>query len=131
MTTPNVHVSTACPASATNVHPHGRSIDRTVDMDIARPTTLTEKQWQSLVIDLARLRGWRIYHTNDSRRSEPGFPDLCLVRRGRLAFAELKTETGKITTAQHEWLADFSACPGLLVYVWRPSDWPEVQRVLR
>ena len=39
----------------------------------------TEDQWQSAVIEYARLMGWLVYHTHDSRHSEKGFPDLVLV----------------------------------------------------
>ena len=48
------------------------------------------------VVDLARTLGWRVYHTYDSRRSQPGFPDLVLVRE-RILFLELKSETGKLS----------------------------------
>jgi hypothetical protein len=91
---------------------------------------LRERDWQSRVIDVARLRRWRVFHDQDSRRNTAGLPDLLLVRRGRLIFAELKTETGRLTADQNAWLLDLSACPGVEVHVWRPSDWPEVQRVL-
>ena len=37
----------------------------------------TEKGFQAAVVELARLRGWLVYHTYDSRRSAKGFPDLC------------------------------------------------------
>ena len=93
--------------------------------------TLTEKDFMQNVLDLARLTGWRCYHTHDSRRSEAGFPDLCLARRGRLVFAELKTASGRVTDAQRQWLGALSACPGLEVHVWRPADWPAVREVLR
>ena len=67
-------------------------------------STLSEKQFQQAVIDMARLHRWLVYHTHDSRRSDPGFPDLTLVRDGRLIFAELKTEKGKATYDQVFWL---------------------------
>ena len=53
---------------------------------------MTESQFQSAVIELAKLNGYRlIYHTHDSRRSVPGFPDLVLVseHRQRALFREL------------------------------------------
>lgn len=95
---------------------------------------LTEKDWQQVVVDLALHRGWAVYHTFDSRRSQPGFPDLVLVRGARLVFAELKRETGQLTLPQQAWekaltvVAD--ANPTVEVYTWRPSDWPTVQEVL-
>jgi hypothetical protein len=91
---------------------------------------LRERDWQTRVVDYARLRGWRSYHTHDSRRSVPGFPDLVLVRRGRCLFAELKSDTGRVSQAQHEWLADLADVPGLEVHLWRPGDWLIVMEVL-
>ena len=52
----------------------------------------TEKEWQATVILTARTLGWTVYHTHDSRRSEPGFPDLVLARETLLMFVELKTD---------------------------------------
>ena len=62
----------------------------------ARVKTLSEKEFQHQVCQLARLCGWRIYHVHFSQRSEPGFPDLVLVRE-RVVYAELKSETGEVT----------------------------------
>ena len=63
-------------------------------------------------------------------QSAPGFPDLTMVRRGKLVFAELKTEKGNLTKAQAWWLAGLKqAHPH--VYLWRPSDWREIEEVLR
>lgn len=90
----------------------------------------TEKDFQAAVIELALALGWRCYHTYNARRSEPGFPDLTMVRDGRLLFAELKTERGRVTRPQREWLAALSACSGVEVFVWRPGDFDEVARVL-
>jgi VRR-NUC domain len=89
-----------------------------------------EKSWQAEVVDIATTCGWqRRYHTFDSRRSTPGFPDLTLVRPPRLIFAEIKTERGRVTRDQWGWLADLVAC-GAECYVWRPSDRADVDMVL-
>ncbi|MGI8426073.1 MAG: VRR-NUC domain-containing protein [Actinomycetota bacterium] len=88
----------------------------------------TEKQFQQSVVDLAQLLGWATFHSFDSRKSAAGFPDLVIVR-DRVLFAELKTESGKLAPAQGDWLAALRAA-GALVYVWRPSDWAEIQREL-
>jgi hypothetical protein len=76
------------------------------------------------------LFGWTRYHTFLSVRSAPGFPDLVLVRPPRLIFAELKSETGKVTDAQQAWLALLEACPGCEVYTWRPADLPAIAELL-
>jgi len=87
---------------------------------------IPEKQFQASVAQLARMRRWETYHTYDSRRSNPGFPDLVLVRAPRIIFAELKTLKGKLTASQERWIAALSACPEAVeVYVWRPNDWSD------
>lgn len=96
----------------------------------------SEKQFQGAVIEYAQLLGWRVFHPFDSRRSDPGFPDLTLVRRGELILAELKAENGRLSTAQEEWRELLSevehASEGAIeVFVWRPSDWPLIEAVLR
>jgi hypothetical protein len=93
----------------------------------------TEKLFAGQVVQYARLMGWRCYHSWLSARSAPGYPDLCLVRAGRLVFAELKSLTGKTTPAQDEWLGALGGVPCVEVYVWRPDDrsWAEIERVLR
>jgi hypothetical protein len=83
---------------------------------------MTEAQLLQAVRDLARLRGWLCYHTHDSRHSEPGFPDLMLVhpRTGQVFMVELKSTSGRLTTAQETWLAALRNA-GLRVEVWRPT----------
>jgi hypothetical protein len=90
---------------------------------------MLEREWQSQVTQAARLLGWRVYHTHDSRRSEPGWPDLALVR-DRLVMAELKTDTGRLSKAQRDWVTSL-ANAGVEVYVWRPSDIDHVLRTLK
>jgi hypothetical protein len=91
---------------------------------------VTEREWQAKVVDLARWRGWMVFHPFDSRRSAAGWPDLALCRNGRLVLAELKTATGRVSPDQRRWLAALSAVPGVETYLWRPSDWPTVLRIL-
>lgn len=89
----------------------------------------SEREWQAQVVDLAHLLGWRSWHVLDSRGTSPGWPDLALVRPPRLVLAELKTETGRVRPEQAATLELLRAC-GQEAYLWRPSDWSEVQRVL-
>lgn len=93
--------------------------------------SITEGELQGFVVTLARLHGWLAYHTYDSRRSEAGFPDLCLVRGGRVIFAELKSEKGKVTAAQQRWIDALTASGTVEVYLWRPSDLDDLDRILR
>jgi hypothetical protein len=69
----------------------------------------------------ARLLGRLAYHTHDSRRSEPGFPDFVLTRRRRTIFAKLKSDTGRLSAPQRRWLAALSQNPVPEVYLWRPA----------
>lgn len=94
------------------------------------PLGPTEEQFQQQIITLARLNNWRAYHTRDSRRSEPGFPDLVMVRRPRVLFAELKSAHGRLRPDQQRWLDLLRACQGVEVYIWRPSDWLKIVDVL-
>lgn len=104
-----------------------------------------EADFMQTVIDYATLRGWHHWHdsaTNAPRRcwhcgrgtriqrNAPGFPDLLLVRRPRVIWVELKREGEEPAPEQVGWLEELKAC-GQQVYVWRPSDWPEIERVLR
>ncbi|TDX78692.1 VRR-NUC domain-containing protein [Rathayibacter sp. PhB151] len=71
-----------------------------------RAKETTEAGLQREVEARAAIHGWMSYHTHDSRRSNPGYPDLHLVHvRGRLSlFLELKTQTGRIRPEQDTWI---------------------------
>ena len=90
---------------------------------------LTEKQWQRLVTDTADLFGWMWEHFPQMIGNPKGFPDLILIKDGRVIFAELKTQNGKISDDQKDWHAR-AADNGVRVHVWRPEDWPWLVRVL-
>lgn len=79
---------------------------------------------------LAKLRHWLWYHTYDSRRSTPGFPDLVLIKAPRMLLIECKTETGTVTTDQHEWLDQASRCTQISAEVWRPRHWDHIDATL-
>jgi hypothetical protein len=107
-----------------------------VQAEMAR--AMTEDQLLNAVRQYARLMGWLTFHVHDSRRSEPGYPDLTLVRGGRLIFAELKKEGGKVTPEQRAWLTELGdvarySMGNVAVYTWKPSDWHsgEIERRLR
>jgi hypothetical protein len=91
---------------------------------------ITEKAFMALVIRYSQLRGWLCFHTYDSRRSQPGFPDLVLVGHERLIFAELKSEKGRLRKEQKAWLAELEKTDSTEVYVWRPSDFESVTQIL-
>ena len=84
---------------------------------------MTEAQLLAVVRDACRWSALLCYHTFDSRRSERGFPDLCIVGSHGVIFRELKTDRGRLTPDQRDWL-DRLAEAGADVAVWRPADWP-------
>src|SRR6202042_1235579 len=84
-----------------------------------RADAVTEAELQHGVIELARLLGYRVAHFRPALTTKgwrtpveadgKGFPDLVLARPGRLIFAELKTNTGRATLEQGEWLSALAA----------------------
>jgi hypothetical protein len=92
---------------------------------------VTEKDFMGDVLAAACLLGWRTYHTRDSRGSTSGFPDFVGVRGSRLVMAELKREKGRATEDQQSWLEDLDRVRSVGAYLWRPSDWSELEAVLR
>ena len=93
----------------------------------------TNHEWhlQAAIEEELRLRGWRFYHSHDSRRSVAGFPDLVCLRGDRVLVAEIKGPKTRVTVEQRAWLDAFKAA-GVEAYLWRfPGDWANVERVLR
>lgn len=89
----------------------------------------TEKDFCQQVVNLAHLMKWKVYHTWTSIHSQPGFPDLILLRGRQIIVAELKSEKGSLTISQEEWLAAFRSV-GVPVYIWRPSMLKQIEEVL-
>lgn len=82
---------------------------------------MTEAELQRLVAELCGRLGLAHYHTFDSRRSEPGFPDSVIVGN-RILFRELKTADGKLSPEQRHWGNRIEQAGGDFA-VWRPADW--------
>jgi len=92
---------------------------------------MREKDFMRQVTELAQWHGWRVYHTHDSRRSAPGFPDLTMVRGGRMVFAELKVGRNKLTDHQEEWIASLKTVGRPVeAYAWWPRHWEEIEKIL-
>lgn len=100
----------------------------------------TEKEFQAQVIALAQLTGHKVAHFRPARTTDgdwrtpvaadgAGFPDLVIVGRGKVIFAELKAEAGTATTLQVDWLEQIRAAGGQ-AYLWKPSDWNDIEDVL-
>ena len=95
-----------------------------------RRRAISEAEFQQQVTDLADLYAWLWYHNPDSRRSNAGFPDLVLVKAGRVIFAELKSAAGKVRPEQRTWLAALATTKAE-VYIWRPDDLDAITTLLR
>jgi hypothetical protein len=71
-------------------------------------------------------------HVGD--RDAAGWPDWVFVRDEDMVIVELKAEKGRLSLAQKIWLAELecvaAVSAGVRVFVWRPSSWPEIERVL-
>jgi len=93
---------------------------------------MTELDFQSVIIAEAKRLGYLVYHTHDSRRSEPGFPDLVMVApKFKLVFAiELKTDRPKLKPEQQAWLDRLDNCH-VLAECWRPKDRGHAFELLR
>lgn len=96
---------------------------------IPLPPGLTETQFQTTILELARSRCWVDYHTLDSRGSQGGWPDLVLIRPPQLLFVELKAPKGRVSALQQFWL-DGLGVAGVDARLWRPADWDEIVDVL-
>lgn len=81
-----------------------------------------EREFQETVVGTCRTFGLLCYHTYDSRRSAPGFPDLVIVGKNRTLFVELKTDTTQLTLDQIMW-RDRLLATGELWELWRPRMW--------
>jgi hypothetical protein len=91
-------------------------------------TKESEKSFMGRVIAFAKERGWKVYHTFDSRRSEPGFLDLVCVR-DRVLFMELKKDGETPTKAQKEWYHALLNA-GALAFVFWPGDYETIMKLL-
>ena len=86
---------------------------------------LTEREFQKGYVAALRSLGFLVAHHYDSRFSDEGtkgLPDLQIVGHGVFWMDELKREHGKLSDAQRGWISQ-AARAGVVVNVWRPSDW--------
>jgi VRR-NUC domain len=108
----------------------------------------SERDFGSWVEDLLTLRSWLWQHQRPAQTAKgwrtaisgtAGLPDIVAVRLNpgcdpdesdsySLLFIELKSERGKVRPDQELWIDLLGTCAE--VYVWRPSDRPEIERVL-
>lgn len=126
----------------------------------------SEKDFSRQVEDLLNLFSWRWCHFRPARTEHgwrtalsgyKGFPDYIAVKSSRLLIFELKSEKGKVSPTQQEWLDILTECQRMMikeplrveqgvasipmreakftsapeVYLWRPSDFDEIAEILR
>jgi hypothetical protein len=96
---------------------------------------VSEDRFERWVISVARVSGWRGYHTRKSfgsvmgvsRLDAYGWPDWAFWHMGKRRFLlrELKTQRGIVSAYQRTVIAELAAC-GVDAKVWRPSDEQEI-----
>ena len=91
---------------------------------------MNEKELQQTVLEMFQWHGWLTYHTYDSRMSQPGFPDVVALKGHRCVWMELKSEKGKVTPHQKQWL-DELVVSQQDVYLVRPADLDAVADIAR
>ena len=88
-----------------------------------------EADFQSDVLELLTLTGWKHHHETDSRKTAAGWPDIFACHPSRGVFwAELKVGRNKPSDAQWAWLNALEVA-GERAFVWRPESWDEIVRV--
>lgn len=106
---------------------------------------LSESDFQKQIIAYAQLCGWKTTHFRKVRVHRPdgttyyetpvaadgaGFPDLCLCRGERLIFIEVKADNGRLSQEQKDWLSALATTRNE-VHLWKPRDWPLIEKMLR
>lgn len=116
-----------------------------VPVDVAVPFAAGDPAGETsellpVVAACAEAHGWRVCHVYPSRgrdgrwitaTSSPGFPDVWMVRAGRMIVLELKSREGRPGPGQREWISDLDSVPGVDAAFAGPDDWPDLSRVLR
>jgi len=83
---------------------------------------MREDELFELIRGEMNARGLLFYHTYNSRRSNPGFPDLVVVGPRGILYRELKRQKKNPEPAQVVWIERLRLV-GQDVDTWRPSDW--------
>jgi hypothetical protein len=105
-----------------------------------RRRIVLERDFGTQIEHLLDLFGWTWKHDEPavrqsgqwatSFRGDKGFPDYVATRDGRLIFAEIKNERGRLTGSQADWL-DVLGKTSAEVYLWRPDDLHTIKELLR
>lgn len=85
---------------------------------------MSEAELTTHVLKYAEDFGWTLrYHTHRSDRSDKGWVDWVFanLKQSRVIFVELKSQKGKVSPEQADWLAALKLC-GQESYLFRPED---------
>lgn len=90
-----------------------------------------ERDLQATALQLMRIVGWRTFCDRMAFRSDAGWPDITAIHTEmkRTLFVECKTEKGKLSAKQEEWLTDLSRA-GNETFLLRPSYWERFVRLV-
>lgn len=97
-----------------------------------------ETAWMKVVTTAAAQAGWQWLHIGRVGKHRAngakgtlgkGWPDLVLVRPGRLVFAELKMD-GEWLKAEQAEVMEHLVNASAEYHVWRPSDFAQMMHVL-
>lgn len=109
--------------------------------------SMLEAEFERAIVEMAHLFGWRVASFRPAMSSKgwatpvkfdgAGFPDLTLVHPdGFVVFAEIKSQSGKLSPGQVEWAETFArssdrfGTTAVRYRVWRPSDGDAIARLL-
>lgn len=104
-------------------------IVESVDARTVLDRSITESEFQRTVVEAATALNWIVVHFPNTY-GNPIWPDLTLIRGGRIIFAELKREDGTLSRKQRERLWEL-ANAGMTVHVWKPSMWESIEATLK
>ncbi len=100
--------------------------------------SVSESDFQRTLVEFLQVKGWLVHaerhaRTKDGKWMTPiqgdkGFPDLIATKGTRLIVAELKSDTGRVSFEQYEWLETLGK--SVAVYIWRPSDWEQIEEII-
>ncbi len=71
-------------------------------------------------------KGWRTAVSCDGK----GYPDYNALKPPRCLFVEIKSENGKVSPEQAQWLNSFAGIEVVETYLWFPSDREEIEAIL-
>jgi SAM-dependent methyltransferase len=92
---------------------------------------LPESAFQQQVVDIATRLGYKHFHVHDSRRSDPGWPDIVFAHddKGRLVFVEIKSDDGEASPEQTAWHDTLAKCD-MEIYLVYPRHLDEIIEIL-